>query len=327
MATVKSYTVASMFLRALGAPDTSAMRRAVAIWLRFESGGSITGNNPWNLHNGAPCKSASRYCPGAGSLPGQIGNRYAGPGDQNVAVFRTLDDGTRASAQNLIRLAPSYGYGKVISEARQGDAIGFLVALQNSSWSAGHYGYSKLVTAFRGSFNYNTTLTLRAVGGGSSTVPTTPAEQVGDAVYAKALEWAISQGIEPNTTITAEQWTRFVAWYVKQEGQAPNGELAKLLLNVVSKSWVGKATWAEIGKHQAQFPAATDPLKAIADALGSVSAVLAFFLDVENWLYIIAIGAGVGLAGYGFAQLTGARIGVPRIGPASMIPTPEPEEA
>lgn len=168
--TVSAYVVADMFLRALGAPSTPAMKRAVAIWLRFESGGRITGNNPWNLHGGQPCREADRYCTGPQyrTHPGQIGNRYAGPGDQNVAVFGTLQQGTAASARNLIRLSPSYGYGKVIAEARQGDALGFLNALQQSSWSAGHYGYSKLVNAFKGSFNYNTKMTLNPVGGGST---------------------------------------------------------------------------------------------------------------------------------------------------------------
>lgn len=325
MATVKSYTVASMFLRALGAPDTAPMRRAVSIWLRFESGGRITGNNPWNLHNGPPCKSASRYCPGNGVLPGQIGNRYAGPGDQNVAVFRTLQDGTKASANNLLRLSPSYGYGRVIAEARQGDAIGFLDALQRSNWSAGHYGYSKLVSAFKGAFNYNTTLTLNPVGGGSSGTPGTPdPEPDADPVYAGALEWAKSQGINPGSRITQEQWDAFVTYWIKKVGQKPGGELETLLRKTVGPRWIGK-TWAEIGSHQAEFPAGTDPLKTIADAIGGVGNVLAFLLDVENWLYILALAAGVGLAGYGFAQLTGARIGVPGV-PSPTIPLPEPEE-
>lgn len=169
---VNSLDVASMFLRALGAQDTPAMRRAVAIWLKFESGGTVTGNNPWNLHSGSPCPATRGYCPGQGNLPGQIGNRYAGPGDRNVAVFGTLQAGVTASAQNLIRLSPSYGYGKVIAAARRGDAIGFLIALQNSAWSAGHYSYSKLVSAFKGSNSYSYAITLRPVGGGTSNVST-----------------------------------------------------------------------------------------------------------------------------------------------------------
>lgn len=116
-----------MFLVALGAPTTDPMIKAVGAWLLAESGGHITGNNPWNLHS-------------SGGLPGQTGSRYAGPGDKNVAVFSTLQAGCTASAMNLERLAPSYGYGTVISQARAGNAIGFLDALASSSWSAGHYG-------------------------------------------------------------------------------------------------------------------------------------------------------------------------------------------
>lgn len=160
-----SYQVSEMFLRALGAPTTEGMKRAVSIWLKFESGGRVIGNNPWNLHSGTPCTADKGFCPGQGNLPGQIGNRYAGPGDRNVAVFDTLEHGTQASANNLTRLAPSYGYGKVITEARKGNPLGFLTALQSSQWSAGHYSYSKLVTAFTSGTGYKYPLTLVSAGG------------------------------------------------------------------------------------------------------------------------------------------------------------------
>jgi hypothetical protein len=133
--------IASSFLRALGAPDTPMMRKAVEVWLRKEGISSVKRNNPWNLHGGAACKSASGYCPGGVNLPGAIGRANVGPGDQNVVVFATLDAGVRANAQNLIRLSNSgYGYDKVIKYARAGDPVAFLHALALSSWSAGRYG-------------------------------------------------------------------------------------------------------------------------------------------------------------------------------------------
>jgi len=158
-----SYDIARSFLRAIGAPVTDGMTRAVAIWLRFESGSVVRGNNPWNLHSGAPCTAEKGYCPGQGSLPGQIGNRYAGTGDRNVAVFRTIDDGVNAAANNLTKRPAGdwTGYDKVVAAARSGNPVGFLTALQSSKWSAGHYSYSKLVAAFASALPYNTTITFK----------------------------------------------------------------------------------------------------------------------------------------------------------------------
>jgi hypothetical protein len=136
--------IASTFLRALGAPDTPAMRAAVKAWLRQEGISSVKRNNPWNLHGGAACGGANdtgKFCSGGVNLPGAIGRYNAGPGDKNVVVFSTLDAGVRANAANLYRLSGSgYGYDRVIAYARKGDPVGFLHALARSSWSAGRYG-------------------------------------------------------------------------------------------------------------------------------------------------------------------------------------------
>lgn len=307
--TVKAYDVAAMFLRALGAPATPAMQRAVAIWLRFESGGTIVGNNPWNLHSGAKCPKERGFCPGQGSLPGQIGNRYAGSGDQNVAVFRTLEDGTKASANNLIRLAPSYGYGKVISEARSGDALGFLSALQSSSWSAGHYSYSKLVNAFKGSFNYNTALNIRSVGGGT-TGDVAPGV---DEKVQKALDLLKSIGISVDLSHVI----------TKAEAEKIATDLYKIPLgNEISDKIVSEWT----GKTVADFVNASvetgDKFSGSPfDALAGIGNIVAFALDPQNWLFIFALVGGIALAGYGFAQLTGARVGRPSL----PLPSVEPE--
>jgi hypothetical protein len=137
--TTDSQTAAKDFLKALGAPTSAVMIRAVQAWLRAE-GSTIIGNNPWNLHSGTPCHSASGYCPGNGNLPGQIGNRYAGKGDQNVAVFSSLNAGAKASAVNLTSHGNDWtGYGRVVDAARAGDPIAFLNALARSAWSGGRY--------------------------------------------------------------------------------------------------------------------------------------------------------------------------------------------
>lgn len=140
---------ATPFLAALGAPTTDSMRLAVAAWQTQESGGRVTGNNPWNLHIGPACSATAGegvkgYRPSQAlrsSIPGLLGNRYAGRGDQNVAVFASPGHGAEAAARNLLRAdGATYGYDKVVATARTGNPVAFLNALAASSWSAGRYG-------------------------------------------------------------------------------------------------------------------------------------------------------------------------------------------
>lgn len=315
MATAQAYDVSDAFLRALGAPSTPAMRRAVAIWLRFESGGTIVGNNPWNLHSGAVCPKSQGFCPGQGSLPGQIGNRYAGPGDQNVAVFATLDDGAAASANNLIRLAPSYGYADVIRAARQGDALGFLSALQQSSWSAGHYNYSKLTSAFGGTFNYNTTLTLRAPSGASGVSSIGTASSINSAgtfadFQARLKEIGIST--DPNHKITHDEAVLIISKLYKMNvaGNEGNSIIQEMIATYEGKTLT--EAWDE-GKPKTIGP---DPLGTAGDVIGNVmdvgeflGGVGAFLFDVENWKYIAALALGVPLTLVGFYLLAGVPTG------------------
>jgi len=301
--TVKAYDVADAFLRALGAPSTPAMRRAVAIWLRFESGGTIIGNNPWNLHSGTACPKTAGFCPGQGSLPGQIGNRYAGPGDQNVAVFATLDDGAAASANNLVRLAPSYGYGKVITAARAGDALGFLNALQQSSWSAGHYNFSKLTGAFGGTFDYNTTLTLRAPSGASASSLGT-ASSVGSATLASAendkakLEAALkAAGIstDPSHVLTEAEAIRLTRELYPLWRGGSLFEAGKTIETILGMTTLGTKGGEAIGE-----------LMEIPAFLGNLAGVI---FDPENWKYLGALAIGLPLTLVGFYLLAGVPTG------------------
>lgn len=313
--TATAYDVSDAFLRALGAPTTPAMRRAVAIWLRFESGGTIVGNNPWNLHSGAPCKSASKYCPGVGTLPGQIGNRYAGPGDQNVAVFATLDDGARASANNLVRLAPAYGYADVIRAARAGNAIGFLDALQKSSWSAGHYNYSKLTGAFGGSFNYNTSLTLRQPSGASgissigtaSSINATPADV-----------WTYL-GKKPTDVLTEADYAKLIEGYKGVGFSDPEKIIGPFLRPFIGKPLNTIPTQFTIDSHHPpvklvpnsaqQWLLDNTPVGDIVDVASLAAGVGAFLFDVDNWKYIAALALGVPMTLLGFYLLAGVPTG------------------
>lgn len=304
--TVSSYEVARRFISALGGnPNNTALVRAVAIWMRFENG-SITGNNPWNLHSGPPCHSSTNFCPGQGSLPGQIGNRYAGSGDQNVAVFATLDEGITANANNLKRLAPAYGYGKVIDAVRRGDALGFLVAMQNSNWSAGHYGYAKLVNAFHTSGTYNWAMELRPVGGSS----TSPGPETGPS-GAWLGAWGNIIGFPVGHIVTVEDveammtklsdagfFHDYALEFAPGEGAARD-IVRSVLMTAVGKPWgkdlqddlqnqlLGKA--AEVG---------TNPVNNLVNQVGSILVTIG-----SNVGLIIVFVGGVALAFYGFSLL------------------------
>jgi hypothetical protein len=144
--------MAKTMLALLGAPYSSRMVYAVIAWVLSETGRTIVGNNPWNQHAGPPCpKDAPAGVRGiahsqrlAGDRQGLIGNRYAGPGDQNVAIYKTMSDGLWSSASNLLSGLTAArkwtGYGAVVRTARANDPGGFLAALAKSSWAADRYG-------------------------------------------------------------------------------------------------------------------------------------------------------------------------------------------
>lgn len=139
---------AKYFQQAVGGPLNAEMSAAIQSWLVHESGTRIIGNNPWNLHVGPACPinatgsvlgiNPSQVLSGVGGL---LGNRYAGSGDRNVAIYDTLQHGVQACVANLISHGSDYAhYDKVLAAARAGDGLAFLNALAASSWSAGRYG-------------------------------------------------------------------------------------------------------------------------------------------------------------------------------------------
>jgi hypothetical protein len=132
-----------------GGPKTPQMLTAIKAWAIHESGNVIRGNNPWNLHVGPPCPTTS-YQSVLGLNPSQtlsgytggvVGNRYAGAGDQNVAIFDTLAHGVARCVNNLVSHGHDWThYDAVLAAARAGTPIEFLDALAASAWSAGRYG-------------------------------------------------------------------------------------------------------------------------------------------------------------------------------------------
>jgi hypothetical protein len=129
VASAAEVRAAQAFLRYVGAPSTdNHLILAVVAWFRQESGSlaKVIGNNPFNIRPGVASKLSN-------GVRKSSGNGY-------FLTFSTLDQGFEAAALVLKSLAPSYGYGLVLSALRRGDPIDFLVALAMSSWDAGHYG-------------------------------------------------------------------------------------------------------------------------------------------------------------------------------------------
>jgi hypothetical protein len=170
MTTAAQRAMAKAFLTLIGAKYSSRMVYAVIAWVMGESGRDIIGNNPWNQHHGAPCSPValatvkvagkliphSQYLMPGPDYPGLIGNRWAGPTDSNVAIYATIADGLRQSANNLLRGEHDKwtGYWYVVLAARNDDPKGFMDALARSAWAADRYGTknggeNRLITVYR----------------------------------------------------------------------------------------------------------------------------------------------------------------------------------
>jgi hypothetical protein len=119
--------LADLFLDALEAPKSPAMRGAVLAWVRSEGWdhGVLYNNNPLSLR-----------VRGAG-----VCRRWNSAG---VAVLDSPERGMRYAALRLARPENAiYGYGAIVAAARAGAARDFLLAVARSAWSGDyHYGCS-----------------------------------------------------------------------------------------------------------------------------------------------------------------------------------------
>jgi len=315
-----SYDVAGMWLRAIKAPDTKTMRRAVALWLAFE-GRTIRGNNPWNLHNGASCPASQGYCPGNGSLPGQIGNRYAGTGDRNVAVFDTLQHGVEANANNLVRLQGSYGYGAVLRAARKGDPVGFLRAVQDSSWSANHYGHKKLVNAFGSTLTYNWKPRFVNYGRGSSSGTTQPPTGGGSGSGSGggASGDAVLVDFTPGMSTVADMLAALagIGIVVDANHRFTHDEAVKIAEDLFHvRGFIAEDIIAHYQGHTPTeiMSGATDT-GVFAEAgrfFATAGQAVGFVLDAENWLLIAELIAGVVILAWAGRNLFGNELGQKR---------------
>lgn len=140
--------IGKMMSSMLGGTGDSWKAFAAQFGIETAWGSQMYGNNPFNLR---PIK---------GGWGGQIGVHHSGQSG-DFAAFGSIEDGIRAAANNY--LVGNYGYDAVVAAARSGDAGAVARAIQNSSWDAGHYGYSSLTNMVGGGMGGAS----NAVGGGA----------------------------------------------------------------------------------------------------------------------------------------------------------------
>lgn len=286
------------------------MRNAVKAWLIAEGVSSVKRNNPWNLHQGAACggdNDRGKFCPRS-ALPGQIGVVNVAPGDKNVAVFKTLDAGVAANANNLVRLQNSgYGYDRVIAAARSGNPQAFLNALARSSWSAGKYGTknggaNKLILIYN---NLPGTANLNAHSySGAGAIPSsndTRHNSGGTATAARLGAWNNIVSFPTDHVITVADVDKMIA-ALSDAGyfNGPGGSDAKararaVLLTAVGKKWNRQLQVA----LQAQFGEAAKQAGGLDAFLGGATGLIGKLTDPGTWARILALGVGVALVAYG----------------------------
>lgn len=285
-----NFDVARDVVRKVGGdPNNTAIVRAVAVWLRFESGHTIIGNNPWNITGKGSC-----------------GSRTARNG-QHFAVYCSIGDGTTATASLL---KSNKAYAGIVQAIRAGNALGFFTALVKSPWDAGHYnGGAALVTAWRSSLSgREVPLTFVNPGTGSSSSGSTSGSDATLASFTFTDWQSVLQSLgistDPTHVISHEEAGKIADEYIRR------GVLPSSTRDQIIAAFDGKTV------AQAFQGNATDPVTAVANAIGGIGQsfagianVFGFLLDPENWKYIIAIFVGIPLALFGFYLLAGVNTG------------------
>jgi len=118
----------------------------LAVQVMLETGGNINFNNPTGLtgDGGALVWDGqtgwtARLCP--------INNFTKQPECHYFAVFATLDDGARASAQNYAGGSTRHGYDDVLAAGRAGDWLALARAIEASSWNTDHYSANPILAS------------------------------------------------------------------------------------------------------------------------------------------------------------------------------------
>ena len=114
---------ATAFLEKVGAPYSDDMAKAVASWLRQESGSRIVRNNPFNL----------TFFEGMPGYVGMVGG---------FAEFDSLSNGIAGTIKGLTDFPATdwRGYAQIVEAAKAGDPARFMQCLAQSAWDAARYG-------------------------------------------------------------------------------------------------------------------------------------------------------------------------------------------
>lgn len=292
MATTTGSQVATQLLRDLNAPVTTATVRAVSIWLAFESGNRIVGNNPWNITGTGNCG-------------------YRTYNSRKFAVYCSLNDGIAASARLLTNYS---GYSGIVSALRSESAYNFFVALVKSPWDGGHYagagGVAGLWQTFLGSYNYGarvyTLITPTTTGGGTSTGGT------GGTVSSTSNQWTdlLDKWIKPYINTTT--WNgAFDKAYTAASSQGVDSAIIGGLQNVVGvtlqalginvNSTISSTDYTKVRNYLLDNPGTgsldLNPLDAIGSAIkgvgDAISYVFLFIAFILVGIVLLLIGAKV----------------------------------
>lgn len=268
-----NYDVARDLVAKLGGdPHNTAIVKAVAVWLRFESGGNVTGNNPWNITGHGDCGTHTFK-----------GNHLT------FATYCSIGSGTSATADLLKRKS---AYGGIVKAIRAGDSLGFFAALVKSPWDGGHYAGSigNMIAAWKSTFSQSTTLSF-SPGNGQNVTQGTLAAFVTPGDFAQELAKVLGVGL--NDKLTAAQVKVAAEWLAANHPESYD---------------VASATQQLTGKSLAEWASATTGPN-VPDFLGNAAKFVGFFLDTQNLLYIMAIVVGIPLALFGFYLLAGVSTG------------------
>lgn len=310
-----SYDIAEGLISRLGGnPNNRPLVRAVAIWMRFETGTRITGNNPWNIRGRGPC-----------------GGHYFGSNGP-FKTYCSLDQGLDDTAR-LLSIS-QHGYPKIKAAVRAGDPRGFLVAVYTSKWchSATQtfcYNNGKsLLSALTGSFSYlytpsfvggNPGPVTGGGGGGGVPVSTGNIEDAFETI--KVKEWVIGvlgPSAQPDHVLTQFDVDKLyddVRHRFDALGDFPGKDAA---LAGVSTG-LGVLVGHKVSELSGTIKLPKPPKEGINPfgALDTIGQAFAFVLDVENWYYMLMFGAGVVITAWSVRNLFGAELGVrPRLAEA-----------
>jgi hypothetical protein len=286
-----------------GNPNNKLMVRAIEVWVAGESGTHILSNNPWNLRPGTDYTACN-----------------SGADSSNFTVFCTWQDGVKATAQRLSH-NDYRGYRPVYDAIQQGKPLAFFTALARSKWSSDHYGGgSKLISAFKGTANYNRVVSFgsRAAPHEDSRPPTT--------TYLSGFGGLVNipQGQMISIQIVDQMMADLTAanWFGSGPGATISAGATRIvLLEEVGHPW-NKATQDDIAAKMkiasAYVAGKTSPQAIIGDAAGAAGDALGIGKLADTVTQVATYALAVGLIVVGLFIYTKKDEGL------SVVPVPIP---